>query len=134
MHTTNIKVRYAETDQMGVVYHSNYLIWFEVARTEFMEHHKVNYKDLEEYGLFLPVVEANCRYKRPAKYSDNLTVTTKLEIEGRKIIFRYKIYKEEQQLTEGYTIHVFTNKEGKAIRLDREEPELYGKLKDICNL
>ncbi|QNO13744.1 acyl-CoA thioesterase [Alkalicella caledoniensis] len=132
MHTT-IKVRYAETDQMGVVYHSNYLIWFEVARTEFMESKGVNYKELEENGLFLPVVEANCRYKRSAKYNDILTIKTTVELQGRKIIFRYKIYKEDQLLSEGYTIHVFINKEGYVITLEKAEPNIYQKLKTIAN-
>lgn len=132
MHTT-IKVRYAETDQMGVVYHSNYLIWFEVARTEFMEAKGVNYKELEENGLFLPVVEVNCRYKRSAKYNDILTINTTVELQGRKIIFRYKIYKEDQLLSEGYTIHVFINKKGNVITLEKAEPQVYQKLKNIAN-
>ena len=131
MNHTTIKVRYAETDQMGVVYHSNYLIWFEVARTEYMEGHGVDYKKMEESGVFLPVVEANCRYKRSAKYKDILKVETTHELHGRKIIFKYKIFRGEELLTEGHTIHVFINKEGQVINIQTVDPELYTKLKNL---
>lgn len=128
---TEIKVRYAETDQMGVVYHSNYLVWFEVARTEYMISKGVNYRVMEEDGVYLPVIEANCRYKRPAKYMDILDIKTKLSLEGRRLTFNYEIFKEDTKITEGYTIHTFINIEGRAINLDRVYPELYQKIKDI---
>lgn len=129
--TTQIKVRYAETDQMGVVYHSNYLVWFEVARVEYMETFGINYKAMEEQGIYLPVVEAKCRYKRPARYMDLLDIETTVRLQGRKLTFNYQIFKDGIKITEGYTIHTFINKEGRVISIDRVDPELYQKLKNI---
>ena len=74
--TTNLRVRYAETDQMGIVYHSNYLIWFEVGRSELFRELDLPYTKFEEQGLGLAVVEASCRYRKPTHYDDNLTIFT----------------------------------------------------------
>ncbi|MDA8222680.1 thioesterase family protein [Desulfosporosinus sp.] len=110
---TNLRVRYAETDQMGVVYHSNYLIWFEVGRSELFRVLNLPYTEFEKQGLALAVVEANCRYRKPAHYDDELTVVTKIEtMTSRSITFSYLIYCDERLLTEGKTVHVFINKEG----------------------
>ena len=107
---TRIRVRYAETDQMGVVYHSNYLIWFEVGRVELMRQIGLSYKDMErEEGCGIAVVEANARYRSPARYDDELIVRTRLTaIRGPVIKFGYSIIRaaDETLLCEGHTVHV----------------------------
>jgi acyl-CoA thioester hydrolase len=76
--TTEVRVRYAETDQMGVVYYANYLVWFEIGRVELLRSLGLAYSDLEkEHETILPVVEANCRYKAPARYDDRITIETR---------------------------------------------------------
>lgn len=111
---TKIRVRYAETDQMGIVYHSNYLIWFEVGRTELFRTLGLPYTIFEEQGLGLAVVEASCRYRQPARYDDELIIYTEVEkFSSRKVIFSYRVYREKTLLTEGKTVHVFINGEGK---------------------
>src|SRR5215472_8727860 len=76
---TTVRVRYADTDQMGVVYYANYLVWFEVARTDLLRTLGWTYREMEDTGVFLPVIEAHCEYRRPARYDDEVTIQT----EGR---------------------------------------------------
>jgi len=105
----NIRVRYAETDQMGVVYHSNYFIWFEVGRVELCRHLGFEYKQMEtDEDSFLVVADAHCRYKRPARFDDVLTVRTWVsESQRRTVKFEYEIYNSERQvIAAGYTTHV----------------------------
>ena len=110
---TSLRVRYAETDQMGIVYHSNYLIWFEVGRSELLRELNLPYTLFEEQGLGLAVVEANCRYRKPTHYDDELVIVTEMESISRKtVIFLYRVYRQETLLAEGKTVHVFINKEG----------------------
>jgi acyl-CoA thioester hydrolase len=113
--TTEIRVRYAETDQMGVVYYSNYLVWFEIGRVELLRSLGLSYSRLEtEHGCILPVVEAKCRYRASARYDDELQIeTSPALLRGSVIKFAYKIYrkadqegKERQLLAEGETVHV----------------------------
>ncbi|MEA4903109.1 thioesterase family protein [Desulfitobacterium sp.] len=111
---TKLRVRYAETDQMGVVYHANYLIWFEVGRTELFRNLGLPYTVFEDQGLSLAVVEANCRYRKPAKYDDELIVITRLDkFTSRIITFGYRVMKGDTLLTDGKTSHVFLDKEGR---------------------
>ncbi len=112
---TSLRVRYAETDQMGIVYHSNYLIWFEVGRSELLRELSLPYTLFEEQGLGLAVVEANCRYRKPTHYDDELVIVTEMESISRKtVIFLYRVYRQETLLAEGKTVHVFINKEGRS--------------------
>lgn len=106
-----VRVRYAETDQMGVVYHGNYAAFFEMGRTEWLRNQGVTYKELEEIGVMMPVVSLSLNYKKPAKYDDLLTVKTILKSqEGVKIEFNYEIFNEDQQLlTTGYSMLVFVD-------------------------
>lgn len=117
-HKTEIKVRYAETDQMGVVYHTNYLVWFEVARTEMMYDHNVNYSDVEKNGVFMPVIEANCQYKKSARYGETVTIETNAFRQGRtKVRFEYScLNKKKELLAVGFTTHAFMNKSGRPVR------------------
>jgi acyl-CoA thioester hydrolase len=125
-----IRVRYPETDRMGIVYHANYVIWFDCARTEFLRSLGYNYRLLEEKGLWLPVLEVNCFYKNPALYDDLITVTATLEELSRvKMKFKYTVTRDDKLLAEGYSKHGFTNPSLKPIALDKFDLDLYEKLK-----
>ena len=97
---TQIRVRYAETDQMGVVYHSNYFPYFEAARAEAIREMGITYADMEKAGIIMPVVDVHCRYLRPARYDDLLTIKTILkELPGHhKIEFHHEVYNEQKEL------------------------------------
>ena len=99
-HDTQIRVRYAETDQMGVVYHSNYFPWFESARAEAIRSLGYTYADMEKMGIIMPVVDVHCRYLRPAKYDELLTVRTTLKELPihHKIEFFNDVYNEQNEL------------------------------------
>src|SRR5437868_8389317 len=88
---THLRVRYAETDQMGVVYHANYLVWMEVGRVELCRSRGVDYKDLElEHGIFLTVAEATCRYHLPARYDEEVVISTRIDrAHSRMVVFAY---------------------------------------------
>jgi len=114
-----VRVRYADTDAMGVVYHSNYLIWFEMGRTELIRKTGIPYKDMEKLGVSLPVIEARVFYKSPARYDDVLVVETNLaELKRSKFKLYYRIYcKHTDKISaEGYTVHCFLSRSGKPIR------------------
>jgi len=112
-----VRVRYAETDQMGVVYHSNYLVWFEIGRVELIRSMGLDYKRMEaEEGCGIAVVDVHVRYRAPARYDDELMVrTTLLAARGAVIRFGYKIVRVEDGvlLCEGETVHVVVDKEMK---------------------
>jgi acyl-CoA thioester hydrolase len=113
-----VRVRYAETDQMGVVYHGNYAQYFEMGRVEWLRNLGVSYKWMEDNGVMLPVVSLEMNYKKPAKYDDLLRVKTLLKSQTSvKIEFDYEIYNEDNQLlTTGYSMLVFVDiKTGKPI-------------------
>lgn len=113
-----VRVRYAETDQMGVVYHGNYAQYFEMGRVEWLRNMGVSYKWMEENGVMLPVVSLTMNYKKPARYDDLLTVKTILKSQTSvKIEFDYEIYNENKELlTTGYSMLVFVDmKTGKPI-------------------
>jgi acyl-CoA thioester hydrolase len=113
-----VRVRYAETDQMGVVYHGNYAQYFEMGRVEWLRNMGVSYKWMEENGVMLPVVSLSMNYKKPARYDDLLTVKTILKRQTTvKIEFDYEIYNENSELlTTGYSMLVFVDmKSGRPI-------------------
>lgn len=116
-HTVTLRVTYKDTDQMGVAYYSNYLVWFEIARTEFFREIGMEYRRLEkEDKIFLPVAEANCRYKAPLRYDDVFTVITKVEDLGStRLSFSYEIQKDGKTTTTGYTKHAFVNSDGRPV-------------------
>lgn len=130
---TEVRVRYAETDAMGVVYHGNYFDWMEVGRTEFFRHLGLPYSQVEEKGIFFPVVEAYCKYLSPARYDDQVIVETQVEkFSAARVVFKYKMFHKEnlKPIIEGQTIHAFVNKEGKPINI-KKVPELQEKLLKI---
>lgn len=110
-HEFYIRVRYAETDQMGVVYHGNYAQYFEMGRVEWLRNLGISYKWMEENGVMLPVVSLELNYKKPARYDDILRIKTKLKSQSTvKIEFDYEIYNEQNQLlTTGYSMLVFVD-------------------------
>lgn len=122
------RVRYAETDQMGVVYYANYFVWFEIGRTDLCRQRGFAYRDMEkEDGLCIIVAEARCRYKAPARYDDEIEVRTRLrEVRRRLLIFAYEIRRrpDDELLAEGETIHVVVDMEGKPRALPDKYREL----------
>jgi acyl-CoA thioester hydrolase len=110
-HEFTVRVRYAETDQMGVVYHGNYAAYFEMGRVEWLRNLGLSYKEMEQAGVMLPVVSLTMNYKKPARYDDLLTVRTILKKQqGVKIEFDYEIYNEAAELlTTGYSMLVFVD-------------------------
>jgi acyl-CoA thioester hydrolase len=125
--TTEIRVRYSETDQMGIVYHANYLAWFEVGRTEWLRNLGRTYRDLEAEGLRLPVTEVGCKYHQSARYDDLVRVTTWIESYRKvRLRFGYEVHREDGALlVSGFTEHVFVGAEGQVVRLPKTHPELY---------
>ena len=118
---TEVTVRYAETDQMGVVYYANYLVWFEVGRGAWCRAKGFRYRDMEEQdGRFLMVAEATCRYKLPARYEDEILIRTAVASANDAVIrFEYEIRnkKSGQLLATGATAHVFTDGENRPARI-----------------
>lgn len=125
---SEIRVRYAETDQMGVVYHGNYFTWFEIGRTSFLRELGYSYKELEKKNMMLPVVNVTCDYKESAKYDDEIQIkTTILELKGVRITYQYFLYRKEDQqlLAKGTTTHAFVDGNFKPINIKKHHPELY---------
>lgn len=114
---STIHVRYAETDMMGVVYHGNYLAWFEVGRTNLLREQGLVYRDLEAQGYLLPVIEVGAKYLRPALYDDEITVITTLaEKPLLRIRLDYEVKRGDELLVTGVTVHSFINKKGEPVR------------------
>ena len=124
-HQTRLRVRYAETDQMGVVYYANYLVWMEVARVDYCKSVGFSYEEMErEDGIFLAVSEAHCRYLYPARFDQEVTIATTLaEAHPRMVSFAYdmRLADDGRMLATGHTKHVFVGRELKPVRL----PEKY---------
>jgi acyl-CoA thioester hydrolase len=123
-----VRVRYAETDQMGVVYHANYLVWFEVGRVELMRQRGLDYKRMEiEEGCWIAVVEATARYKAPARYDDELVIETRvLQVRGPVIRFGYRIVRADERLLlcEGETVHVVIGRDMKRRRIPKKYADI----------
>ncbi len=126
---TQITVRYAETDMMGIVYHGNYLPWFEVGRTTLLKECGVPYRELEAQGYFLPVIEVGVKFQRPALYDDTLTILTQLkERPLLRIHLDYEVRRGEELLVTGFTVHTFINKAGEPVR---PPPAFAAKMREI---
>ena len=126
----SLRVRYAESDQMGFAYYANYLIWFEVGRTDWLRQRGVTYRSLEEKGYLLPVTEAHCRYLASARYDDLLFVCARATRLTRvQLRFEYRILHEDASLlATGHTEHCFLSREGRPVRVPPEVRELLGDL------
>ena len=126
--TTSLRVRYAETDRMGVVYYANYFVWFEVARAELLRTLGWTYREMEDTGVFLPVIEASCEFRRPARYDDEVEIRT----EGRltspvRLEFSYVVMLKGQPdvAAVGVTKHAATGPDGKPCRLPQRVREVF---------
>jgi len=128
--TCQIRVRYAETDGMGVVYYGNYLTWFEVGRTDLLRQLGESYREIEENErIHLPVVEAHCRYHKPARYDDLVDIVTRASRPSRaRVQFDYELSRAEDGvlLASGTTLHVAVGRDGRPCRLPRKLTELLG--------
>jgi acyl-CoA thioester hydrolase len=125
---TALRVRYAETDRMGVVYYANYLVWFEVARADLMRSLGGTYREMEESGVFLPVIEAQCEYRRPARYDDEIEIrTTGAVVSPVRMTFEYRISIKGQAgvAATGRTAHAATGADGRPCRLPARVREVF---------
>ena len=128
---TKLTARYSETDQMGIIHHSNYAVWFEAGRTDFLKKAGIPNKEIEEQGVLLPLYEMNCKFKSPARYEDEIIVKTKLEYIGKvRIVFSYQVLnaKDGSVLTTGETKHAWTNKSLKPVNAQLLIPDIYNVL------
>ena len=128
MSISRIIARYSETDQMGIIHHSQYVNWFEVGRTDLIREAGKSYNQLEQEGLWLPVIKVEVNYKEPSRYEDAVLVHTSIDsYNGVRIRFKYTVIKEKNQNTAviGYTEHCWTNNKMKPLSLTKKEPELH---------
>lgn len=122
---TRLRVRYAETDRMGVVYYANYLVWFEVARADWLRETGWSYREMESAGVSLPVIEAHCQYRQPARYDDEIEIRTQAKlISPVRIRFDYEVVREATELGSGYTVHAAVDATGRPCRLPGRVREL----------
>ena len=125
---THLRVRYAETDKMGVVYYANYLVWFEVARADLLRSLGWSYKEMEAAGIVLPVIEAHCEYQRPARYDDEIEVRTEgVMLSPVRMKFNYTILRREDQsvAASGHTVHAAVSPEGRPRRLPERVRQVF---------
>ena len=126
---TRLRVRYADTDRMGVVYYANYLVWFEVGRTEWLRETGWTYRDMESDGLALPVIEAHCEYRQPARYDDEIEITTRATLLSPvRLRFDYEITRvaDDTLSAAGHTIHAAIDHAGKPCRMPARVREILG--------
>ncbi|WP_236894546.1 acyl-CoA thioesterase [Clostridium beijerinckii] len=131
---TKIVVRYAETDKMGIVHHSNYFIWFEAGRIDFIKGSNISYSEMEENGILIPLAESNCKYIIGAKYEDELIIKTWVkQLTPVKVEFNYSVIRENDQkeIAKGSTLHVFVNNDFKIINLKKVNKEIFNKLESL---
>jgi acyl-CoA thioester hydrolase len=117
---SRVRVRYAETDKMGVVYYANYFVWFEVARADLLRSLGWSYREMEASGVALPVIEAHCEYHRPARYDDELEIGAEARVLSPVTLeFRYQVFEVDAQVLKatGRTVHASLNAAGKPCRL-----------------
>ncbi len=129
-HETRFRVRYAETDQMGVVYYANYLVWMEVGRADYCRHSGIRYKDMEAVdGIRLAVVDAHCRYLHPARYDEEIAVKTWIANANRRMIeFHYEMRDaaSDRLLATGETRHIFLGANMKPVKLPEKYFSFFG--------
>lgn len=134
-HDTIIRPRYAETDQMGVIHHANYFLYFECGRSDMMRDHGYSYKKLEDAGIIMPLIDVACKYKKPVLYDEEIIIRTSIDyIKGIRIAFKYEVLRRSdlELLAVGQTVHGFVNKELKPVKyskLDESFRNILEKLK-----
>jgi acyl-CoA thioester hydrolase len=113
-HELTIRVRYAETDRMGLLHHANYFVYFEMGRTELLRQHGLTYREIEDAGHLLVIVEVGCKFKRPAFYDDLLTLKTSVaKVTHVKIVHHYELMRDSVLLAEGHTVLACVDRDGK---------------------
>ena len=118
-----VRVNYSQIDRMDFVYYANYLVWFEIGRTDFLREQGLNYKDVEDKGILLPVIRSECNYISPARYDDVLIIKTKInEIKKASMSFEYEVIRQADNklIANGLTKHVFLDKNGKILRIGED--------------
>ena len=127
-HATTIRVRYAETDQMGIVYYANYLVWMEVARVDYCRSIGFHYKDMElDAGVLLAVSESHCRYVSPARFDEEISIATSIpDVNRRFVSFGYEMTCAGRRVAIGQTRHVFLNRALRPVRLPDKYAALFG--------
>jgi acyl-CoA thioester hydrolase len=127
---TCLRVRYAETDQMGVVYYANYLVWMEVGRVDLCKARGFSYRDMEhEDGVYLAVAEANCRYRFPARFDDEVIVKTWIENAHSRLVtfgYRMSLAEDGRELAVGFTRHVFVTRDMQRTRMPAKYNAMFG--------
>jgi len=128
LRRTRVRVRYAETDRMGVVYYANYFVWFEIGRTDWLRETGQTYREMEAGGVQLPVIEAHCVYQRPARYDDDLEIrTAAVLLTPVRLRFDYAIVRgEDETLAVGHTVHAALAANGRPCRLPGHVREMLG--------
>ncbi|MBR0598520.1 acyl-CoA thioesterase [Sinanaerobacter chloroacetimidivorans] len=125
---TKFNVRYSETDQMKIVHHSNYTIWFESGRSDFLKSVGISVSYIENEGILLPLYEMNCKFKKPARFEDEILVLTGLKrLSCARVIFTYKVFQANTNvlLATGETMHAWTNKSFEPVNAMKKIPEVY---------
>lgn len=129
---TRERVRYAETDRMGIVHHRIYPVWYEIARTDLIKKIGITYSQMEEEGIMTPLVELTSRYIKPVTYEDEIIIKAKVEkLTPARIIFAYEVYHKGELINTGTTMHAWTGSNLKPINLKKVQPELYKKIEEI---
>jgi acyl-CoA thioester hydrolase len=125
---TTLRVRYAETDKMGVVYYANFLVWFEVARADLLRSLGWTYREMEAAGVSLPVIQAHCDYMRPARYDDEIEIRTEGEmVSAVRMRFNYTVVRRADQVVaaQGHTVHAAVDASGRPCRLPARVKEVF---------
>ena len=125
--TSRVRVRYAETDKMGVVYYAHYFVWFEVGRTDWLRDTGWTYRDMEAEGLALPVIDARCEYKAGARYDDEIDIRTSArQVSPVRLAFDYEVVRGEggTLLASGHTVHAVLDRTGRPVRLPQRVKDL----------
>ena len=128
MSTSLVRVRYAETDKMGVVYYANYLVWFEVGRTDWLRETGWSYREMEAEGIQLPVIEAHCEYRQGARYDDDIEIrTTAKKISPVRVQFAYEAIRRADGvlLATGHTVHATIDRDGRPVRMPDRVKDLF---------
>jgi acyl-CoA thioester hydrolase len=126
--TSTVRVRYAETDKMGVVYYANYLVWFEIARTDWLRDTGWTYRAMEDEGFGLPVIEAHCDYRRSARYDDEVAITTRARlVSAVRLAFDYTVSRpaDGTLLASRHTVHAAVDRAGRPVRLPARVKDLF---------
>ena len=126
---SNIKVRFNETDQMGIVYHGNYFSWFDIGRMDYFDNLDITYKELEDKMLLLPVIDVKCSYIKPLRYGDVFKLITSIrKIKGVRIYFEYKLMLDDELMAEGESSHAFVDEDMMPINMRRAHKDIWNKL------